>query len=95
VTTNRTYWANSGRLEQINSEIPAQQGQQAQTVENLSYAWDTIGNLLNRDDAYNQVYETFCYNDGANGSEALNRLSNYSVSGTGGNSCTTARPSTA
>ena len=42
-----------------------------------------------RDDAYNQVYETFCDNAGANGSEALNRLSNYSVSGTRGNTCTT------
>jgi RHS repeat-associated protein len=78
VTTARTYWPNSGRTEQIEAEIP---GQPPQTVESLSYTWDTIGNLLARDDAYNTVAENFCYNDGANGANVLNRLSQYSVGG--------------
>jgi RHS repeat-associated protein len=85
VVTNRSYWPASGRIEQVNAETNGQPN----TISNLSYTWDTIGNLLVRDDTLNGVLENFCYLDNAaNTVNVLNRLSNYSVNSTGG-SCST------
>jgi RHS repeat-associated protein len=89
VSTYRTFWSESGRVEQIEAESSgAPPGGQPATIANLSYDWDTIGNLTSRNDTVNGVAENFCYLDNADGTaNVLNRLSNYSV-GSADASCT-------
>jgi hypothetical protein len=43
---------------------------------NNSYIWDTYANLVERGDTLHNVTENFCY-------DALNRLTNYAINGSG------------
>jgi RHS repeat-associated protein len=53
------------------------------SVANLSYGWDTIGNLTSRADTYQGYTENYCY-------DALNRMTNSAM----GTSCTNSAPKT-
>lgn len=80
MVTNRAFWPESGEVEQIDSEASGSSPGGPATIANVSYSWDTIGNLTSRDDTVNGVAENFCYLDNANCcANVLNRLSNYSV----------------
>jgi RHS repeat-associated protein len=72
VTTNAGFDAATGNLTSLCASTPAG----GCGVANLSYQWDSIGNLSQRKDV-SRYTESFCY-------DALNRVTNYAL----GTSCT-------
>jgi len=70
IATTQSFDANTGALLQILAGP-------SNSVANLSYGWDTVGNLTSRSDTYEGYTEQFCY-------DALNRLTNVAM----GASCT-------
>lgn len=66
VVTNQSYEASTGRLSAI-------QAGTSNAVQNLSYSYDTIGNVLGRSDTTQSVAETFQY-------DGMNRLIQASLS---------------
>jgi hypothetical protein len=73
VVTANSFDANTGRLLNICATTSA--GTCNGNVANLSYDWDTIGNLTDRADTYEGYTEEFCY-------DTLNRLVNYAIAST-------------
>jgi RHS repeat-associated protein len=73
VVTDNSFDANTGRLLNICATTSA--GSCTGNVANLSYDWDTIGNLTDRADTYEGYTEEFCYDN-------LNRLVNYAIAST-------------
>ncbi len=63
IITTKTYKATTGRLESIKSGLTAS----SSTIQNLTYVFDTLGNLTSRYDSNNVLTEIFTYDD-------LNRL---------------------
>src|SRR5665213_82063 len=70
IATTQSFDANTGALLQILAGP-------SNSVANLSYGWDTVGNLTSRSDTYEGYTEQFCY-------DSLNRLTNVAM----GASCT-------
>ena len=79
VVTTNAFDANTGRL--LNICATSDTGSCDGNVANLSYTWDTIGNLSARADTFENYTEEFCY-------DALNRLTNYAI----GSTCTSGSP---
>jgi RHS repeat-associated protein len=79
LVTAQTYYPDTGRLEAITSGTG--QGQPGSNITNLSYAWDDLGNLVNRTDTLQSYDENFCY-------DSLNRLTTYALNDGGGGTCT-------
>jgi RHS repeat-associated protein len=73
VVTDNSFDANTGRLLNICATTSA--GSCNGNVANLSYDWDSIGNLTDRADTYEGYTEEFCYDN-------LNRLVNYAIAST-------------
>lgn len=69
LSTTRSYDANTGWVQTIQSGNGG-----AAAVQNLSYAFDAIGNLTSRSDLNQNLTETFVY-------DGLNRLTSATVSG--------------
>ncbi|MES5484930.1 RHS repeat-associated core domain-containing protein [Bradyrhizobium sp. INPA03-11B] len=67
IVTNRAFDASTGKLLSIGAGAD-------NAVQNLSYAWDTVGNLTQRVDGTQELSETFTY-------DALNRLTNADIAG--------------
>jgi YD repeat-containing protein len=82
VVTTNAFDANTGRLLNICASTTG--GTCNGNVANLSYSWDTIGNLSDRADTYEGYTEEFCY-------DSLNRLTNYAI----GSTCTASGGKTA
>jgi RHS repeat-associated protein len=73
VVTDNSFDANTGRL--LNICATTSSGSCTGNVANLSYDWDSIGNLTDRADTYEGYTEEFCYDN-------LNRLVNYAIAST-------------
>ena len=67
ITTSETFNPNTGRIQTV-------QAGAGNLDANLSFAFDTIGNLTQRTDANESLTENFCY-------DVLNRLTSYAVNG--------------
>jgi len=76
VVTTDTFDANTGRMTNVRSGP-------SDSVAAFDYTWDTIGDLTYRSDNFQGVFERYCY-------DALNRLTNYAIGGSGTTTCTTA-----
>jgi RHS repeat-associated protein len=74
VVTNESYDPATGRIDQITAGT-------SNSVANLSYEWDLIGNLILRQDTVEELTESFCY-------DPLNRLTGYVLNPAKGSTCT-------
>lgn len=68
VITNNDFDLDTGALETIDVGVSGA----SHSLGELSYQWDTIGNLLNRQDVKENFTESFCY-------DTLNRLTSYAL----------------
>jgi len=73
VNSYQTYQATTGRL--MLQEAGVGQGVGANVV-NMAYTYDTVGNVLSRNDSARSVNETYTY-------DGLNRMSTVQIQGTG------------